>query len=67
MNKLIGTEVLRPCVAVHFAGLHRHLTLGLAPLFGLLALHLSHLPFEAILRRLGQLVKFNGRMLRHLQ
>ena len=53
MNKLIGTEVLRPCVAVHFAGLHRHLTLGLAPLFGLLALHLSHLPFEAILRRLG--------------
>ena len=54
MNQLVRTEVLWPRVACHFAGLEGHLTLGFTPLFGLLALHFSHLPFEAILRRLGQ-------------
>ena len=54
MNQLIRTEVLRPRVAGHFAGLEGHLTLGFASLFGLLALNISHLSFEAILRRLGQ-------------
>ena len=67
MNQLVRTEVLRPRVACHFAGLEGHLTLGFSPLFGLLALHLSHLSLEAILRRLGQRVKFNGRVLRHLK
>ena len=67
MEKFVRTEVLRPCEAIHLAGLEGHLALRFAPLSGLPSLNLFHLPFETILGCLGKLVKFDGRVLRELK
>ena len=67
MDKFVRTEVLWPCEAIHFARLVGHLAIRLAPISGLPSLNLFHLPFETILGRLGQLVKFDGRVLRELE
>ena len=52
---------------MHLARLDCHMLLRLALLFGLLALHFSHLSLKTVLRRLWKLVQSDRRVLGELK